>query len=165
MFQLHPPILHTEQWRQREHPSQSQPTPNPETHPVPQSLTTLDHPCELISTVIKMEQLRPHGSWNPRPYKEGSGSEWISTLFPDKIVIVESVRRKWPKPKGQILHGEENGQKQKVKSCQVLFSFLGFKNELLFSKDICKPLDKIVSLRRHTRVCVWKITSGAIDPG
>lgn len=29
----------------------------------------------------------------------------MSTLFSDKIVIAESVRRKWPKIKGQILQG------------------------------------------------------------
>jgi len=105
MFQLHPPILHTEQWRQQEHSSQSQPTPYPETHPVPQSLATLDNPCELICAVTEAERLRPHSRRNPRPYKEGSGSEWMSTLFSNKILIAESARRKWQKPKGQILSG------------------------------------------------------------
>lgn len=32
----------------------SQPNLNPETHPIPQSLATLDGPRELISTVTKM---------------------------------------------------------------------------------------------------------------
>ena len=91
MFQSHPPILHTEQWRQQEHPSQSQPTQNPETHPVPQSLATLGDPHELISTVIRTEHLRPHRSWNLRPYKEGNESEWMRALFSDKILIAESV--------------------------------------------------------------------------
>lgn len=53
----------------------------------------------------------------------------MSTLFSNKILIVESAQRKWPKSKGQILPGA--------------LSFLGFRNELLFSKDICKLLDKI----------------------
>lgn len=39
---------------------------------IPQSLTTLDDACELISAVTKMERLGPHGSWNLRCYKEGS---------------------------------------------------------------------------------------------
>lgn len=56
MFQSHPPILHTEQRRQQEHPSQSQPTQNPETHPVPQSLATLGDPHELMSAVRRVAE-------------------------------------------------------------------------------------------------------------
>lgn len=88
-----------------------------------------------------MERLRPHWKWNPRCDKEGSGSEWMRTRFSDKILIVESVQRKWPKTKGQILPG-------------ALF-LPWVKEELLFSKDICKPLDKISA-------CTCKITSEAI---
>lgn len=49
--------------------------------------------------------------------------------FSDKILIAEPVQRKWPKTKGQILPG-------------ALF-LPWVQEESLFSKDICKPLDKI----------------------
>lgn len=62
----------------------------------------------------------------------------MRTWLSDEILIDESVQKKWTKIKGQILPGEENGQKQKVKSCQVLFSFLGFKKSCCFLKTFAK---------------------------
>lgn len=63
----------------------------------------------------------------------------MRTWLSDEILIDESVqKKKWTKIKGQILPGEENGQKQKVKSCQVLFSFLGFKKSCCFLKTFAK---------------------------
>lgn len=65
----------------------------------------LHDPCNMNSATTNVEQLGPHGSRNPRPCKEGSGSERMSTLFSNKVLTAESARRKWPETKGQILPG------------------------------------------------------------
>lgn len=93
-----------------------------------------------------------------RCYKEGSRSEWMRTWFSDKILIAESVQRKWPKTKGQILPG-------------ALF-LPWVQEELLFSKDICKPSDKISARtpgampgREPQRTLAWPQVTGGGQQG